>query len=79
MKYVYSIQSIHCPDKHYIGITDNPQQRLDEHNSGKLPSTCEHRPWELDVIIGFKDHNKAHKFETYLKTGSGRAFAKRHF
>ena len=78
MKYVYSIQSIPYPDRHYIGITNDPGERLKEHNSGKLPSTSELKPWELKNIIGFKDHTKAHKFETYLKSGSGRAFAKRH-
>ena len=78
MKYVYILKSLSNPDRYYVGKTENPQQRLDEHNSGKLPSTSELKPWELKNIIGFKDHTKAHKFETYLKSGSGRAFAKRH-
>ncbi len=35
-------------------------------------------PWELACYFAFSDHGKADKFETYLKSGSGRAFAKRH-
>ena len=31
------------------------------------------------MSIGFADRSKALRFETYLKSGSGRAFAKRHF
>jgi putative endonuclease len=31
------------------------------------------------VQIGFEDRQKAFAFEHYLKSGSGRAFAKKHF
>jgi hypothetical protein len=31
------------------------------------------------VIIEFRDQARALAFERYLKSGSGRAFAKRHF
>jgi hypothetical protein len=31
------------------------------------------------VAIEFTDENRAIRFERYLKSGSGRAFAKRHF
>ena len=34
---------------------------------------------ELETAIGFRDQTKAAAFERYLKTGSGFAFAKRHF
>jgi hypothetical protein len=36
-------------------------------------------PWKLVVQIGFEDKVKAFAFEKYLKSGSGRAFAKKHF
>jgi predicted GIY-YIG superfamily endonuclease len=36
-------------------------------------------PWKLVVQIGFDDKAKAVAFEKYLKSGSGRAFAKKHF
>ena len=36
-------------------------------------------PWVLIAKFWFADEQKAHNFEPYLKTGSGRAFCKRHF
>jgi putative endonuclease len=36
-------------------------------------------PWTPVVVVRFEDDRKAERFEAYLKTGSGRAFAKRHF
>ena len=39
----------------------------------------ESKPWELVVSIEFTDERRALAFEKYLKSGSGRAFAKRHF
>ena len=41
-------------------------------------ATAEARPWEVDIAVYFRDEKKAHAFERYLKTGSGRAFSKRH-
>jgi putative endonuclease len=41
--------------------------------------TSKYAPWQLIVTIAFTEKNKALKFERYLKSGSGRAFAKRHF
>ena len=38
-----------------------------------------YRPWELRAWIGFTDEHTAIRFERYLKSGSGRAFAKRQF
>jgi hypothetical protein len=35
--------------------------------------------WELVVFLTFADGNRAREFERYLKSGSGRAFSKRHF
>jgi len=37
------------------------------------------RPWSLIVSIEFRTQSAALKFEKYLKSGSGRAFATRHF
>lgn len=81
MKYVYILQSLSYPDKHYTGVTDDVQKRLKLHNSGEAQShhTKMYGPWKLIVQIGFEDETRAHAFERYLKSGSGRAFAKRHF
>jgi hypothetical protein len=41
--------------------------------------TARYRPWQLHVTIELPDEQRAIDFERYLKSGSGRAFAKRHF
>jgi len=76
---VYSLQSLIDPSRYYIGITTDIEQRLSEHNSGKSIHTNKFKPWKLMAYIGFSDKIKAQNFESYLKTGSGRTFCKRHF
>ncbi len=79
MVYVYVLQSELMPERHYIGITDSLVRRLEEHSSGKSIHTNKFKPWRIAVSVGFVDAAKATAFETYLKSGSGRAFAKKHF
>ncbi len=79
MTFVYLLQSEADSAKYYVGLSDDPTRRLSEHNSGKSIHTNKHRPWKVVVTIGFADTAKAAVFERYLKSGSGRAFAKRHF
>ncbi len=77
MYYVYLIKSINNPDQTYIGYTDNINERLQTHNSGGSVHTSSFRPWELITCIAFKERATAISFEKYLKSGSGRAFAKK--
>ena len=79
MHYTYIIRSLSHPDERYIGMTDDVDQRLKTHNEGGSPHTAKHRPWMLDVLVGFSSKEKAAAFERYLKSGSGFSFAKRHF
>ncbi|MCH9022830.1 MAG: GIY-YIG nuclease family protein [Planctomycetes bacterium] len=79
MKYVYFLESLTRPGRHYVGITRELNKRLKEHNAGKLSNTKAYKPWKIVVALRFEDKHKAHAFEKYLKTGSGHAFAKRHF
>lgn len=79
MKYVYMINSQSEPERYYTGCTMDLKRRLTEHNSGESTHTCKFMPWRLVGYIAFSDHEKADKFEVYLKTASGRTFAKRHF
>ncbi len=79
MYIVYSLQSISHPDKYYIGSTEDLTERLVTHNAGKCVHTSKFGPWRLMVSIQFSDKSKALAFERYLKSGSGRAFAKKHF
>lgn len=79
MKYVYVIKSESNPDRYYTGLTSNPEKRLQEHNNGQSIHTNKYRPWKIMNIISFTDPDKAFAFERYLKSGSGRAFTKKHF
>lgn len=63
----------------YVGLTSDVNARLEDHNAGRCPHTAAHRPWRVHVVIEFSDQATAVRFERYLKSGSGRAFAKRHF
>lgn len=79
MTYVYILQSVPSPAHFYIGITDNLRARLQKHNGHAVPHTSKYAPWAIKTYIAFSDGNQARAFEKYLKSGSGRAFAKMHF
>jgi putative endonuclease len=79
MTFVYILQSELDAAKHYVGLSSDPLRRLEEHNGGKSIHTNKYRPWKIVVSVGFEDAAKATAFERYLKSGSGRAFAKKHF
>ncbi len=79
MKYVYILESLAAPDRFYVGGTTDLKRRFQEHNTGQSPHTSKFTPWKLTRYVAFSDHQKADKFEKYLKSGSGRAFAKKHF
>ena len=76
---VYIIRSDREPARHYVGVTRNVRDRLDWHNHGPSGHTTSYRPWSVVVSIEFPSERAALRFEKYLKSGSGRAFAKRHF
>ena len=78
MWYVYLLRSEAEPAETYVGVTQDLRRRLGEHNAAKSPHTRKYDPWNLVTYIGFADRVKAEQLERYLKTGSGRAFAKRH-
>jgi predicted GIY-YIG superfamily endonuclease len=79
MFYVYILKSIKFPEKTYVGFTADLNVRLSLHNSGKSIYTAKYMPWELHSYVAFNDEASAIAFEKYLKTGSGKAFIKKHF
>jgi len=60
-------------------LTSNVGRRLEWHNARQNVHTVRNRPWRVVLIMEFANESTAARFERYLKTGSGRAFAKRHF
>lgn len=77
MLFVYILES-EDGNHWYVGTTDNVERRLAEHNAGKSIHTNKHTPWRLKSSVAFVDRSRAEAFERYLKSHSGRAFAKRH-
>jgi putative endonuclease len=77
MKYVYLLESIKFPNETYVGLTDDLRARVAAHNSGQAKHTSKFKPWRLVTYLGFSDPEKAVAFERYLKSSSGRAFAKK--
>ena len=78
MFYAYILQSINQPMQLYRGHTSDLRQRLAEHNAGKCPHTSKFCPWRIRFYAAFDTLELAQRFERYLKSGSGHAFAKRH-
>lgn len=77
--YVYILVSEEDVTRHYTGCTTDLTARLAKHNAGGVPHTARHRPWRIETAISFRSKEKARAFEKYLKSGSGREFARRHF
>ena len=77
MWYVYVIRSVNFPEQEYSGVTADLRQRLRDHNSGKSTNTAKFAPWELRCYIALPDKYRALELEKYLKSHSGRAFARK--
>jgi len=77
MWYVYILQ---CSNgEYYKGCTSNIEDRLERHQKGWVESTRHLLPVTLVSYTVFTNQQKAYDFEKYLKSGSGRAFMKKHF
>jgi putative endonuclease len=77
MWYVYITRSVSFPDQEYTGATADLKRRIKDHNEGKSTHTAKFVPWKLVWYCAFPDKIKALDFEKYLKSHSGRAFAKK--
>jgi putative endonuclease len=78
-RFVYILRSESDSNRRYIGIANDVDARLEWHNTGPCGYTTAHRPWSIAVSIEFPTEQQAIEFERYLKSGSGRAFAKTTF
>jgi predicted GIY-YIG superfamily endonuclease len=75
--YVDVLRSEANPPHFYTGFTEDLEARLAHHNSGGDPHTAKYRPWRIKTTIAFTDREQALAYERYLKSPSGRAFAKK--
>ena len=76
MFYVYILSSTN--GQSYVGCTDNLKERLEKHQKGYVPATKPLLPVKLISYFAFSNKYTAFAFEKYLKSGSGRAFIKKH-
>ena len=77
MIYVYILQSVAMPERYYVGVTRDLRSRLRRHNAGEVAHTSKYAPWKIKTYVAFSDERQAFAFEKYLKSPSGRAFAKK--
>jgi predicted GIY-YIG superfamily endonuclease len=71
------IRSIPYPNQTYVGYSENIKSRLTAHNCGQSPHTEKYKPRELVTYLAFKHRSRAMAFEKYLKSHSGKVFAKK--
>jgi putative endonuclease len=75
--YVYILRSEIDQKRFYTGYTEDLNSGLRTDNSGGCDRTSKYKPWRVKTAIAFHDRQKALDFEKYLKSPSGRAFAKK--
>jgi putative endonuclease len=77
-RFVYVLRSEGTPPRYYIGLSAVLAPGS-EHNALICRPTSKYGPWRTHVTIEFAEQELAARFERYLKSGSGRAFASRYF
>ncbi|RKY90930.1 MAG: GIY-YIG nuclease family protein [Ignavibacteriae bacterium] len=75
MFYVYVISSLRRTYI-YVGITNNSNRRIDEHQKGYNKTTRAYRPFRVILVEKYKTRQEARKREKYLKSGIGKEFLK---
>lgn len=72
---VYAIKSI-SRNYIYVGLTNNLERRLNEHNNGKNKTTKPYKTFELIFSELVNSREDARKREIFLKSGIGKEFLK---
>ncbi|NNE29509.1 MAG: GIY-YIG nuclease family protein [Saprospiraceae bacterium] len=73
---VYAIKSLYR-NYIYVGLTNNLERRVSEHNKGYNKKTKPYLPFTLLHSEVFPSREEARKREKQLKSGSGKEFLKR--
>ena len=71
--YVYALKS-ESRQYIYVGLTDNLERRIAQHNSGKSKTTKPYRPFRLIFSEKFSSRIEAREKEKYLKSTTGKRF-----
>jgi putative endonuclease len=73
MFFVYAISSIER-NYIYVGLTDNPERRIGQHNPGYEKTTRAYAPFLILLIESFQIRSEARVREKYLKSGVGKEY-----
>jgi len=73
--FVYAIKSINR-NYIYVGLTNNPDRRLNQHNKGLSKTTKPYAPFERMYLEKVGTREQARSREKYLKSGAGKEFLK---
>jgi putative endonuclease len=76
MFYVYAISS-EVKNYIYVGLTNDIERRLDEHNLGYNKTTKPYKPFKLILLEKYETRIEARSREKYLKSGIGKEFLKK--
>ena len=76
MYYAYAIKSL-SKNYIYVGLTNDVNRRILEHNNGENRSTKAYKPFLLIHTEQFGTREEARLKEKYLKSGIGKEFLKR--
>ncbi len=74
--FVYALRSLRDGNL-YIGISRDPDKRLQSHNKGVTISTKNRRPFILIFKEGYDSRKEAREKEKYCKSGIGREYLNR--
>ncbi len=75
MYYIYAIRSL-VRNYLYVGMTNDLERRIKEHNNGENRSAKAYKPFELIYKETFNSRLEARKREKYFKSGVGKEFLK---
>ncbi len=75
----YYVYAIYNQNKNYIyvGLSDNLQRRMNQHNKGYNRTTKPYRPFKILMTEKFEDRKEAREREKYLKSGCGKEYLKK--
>ena len=66
-------------DRIYIGMTENIELRLSQHNLGQNQSTKAYIPWNMVYNEQFETRIQAREKDIKFKTSSGRRFIRKNY
>ena len=73
MYYVYAISSLNR-SYIYVGISNDPERRIQQHNKGYNKTTKPYKPFKTILIELFPNRIEARQREKYLKSGIGKGY-----